>query len=96
MRFVILTGLSGAGKATGLAALEDIGYFTADNLPPMLWGELLAQAREASGKTAQDKVVVGIDVRTRDFLDDVPRALEQLKAQGIIPRSSFWTLRMRS
>ena len=89
MRFVILTGLSGAGKATGLAALEDIGYFTADNLPPMLWGELLAQARGASGKTAQDKVVVGIDVRTRDFLSDVPHALEQLRAQGITAEVIF-------
>ncbi len=84
MRFVILTGLSGAGKATGLAALEDIGYFTADNLPPTLWGDLLAQA-----STALDKVVVGIDVRTRDFLGDVPGALEQLKARGITPEVIF-------
>ena len=40
----MLSGLSGAGRTTALAALEDLGYFTADNVPPALWEALVRQA----------------------------------------------------
>ena len=90
MRFVILTGLSGAGKATGLAALEDIGYFAAANVPPALWSQLLTQASsEDEAQYAQDRVAVGVDVRTRDFLGDVPEALQGLRDRGITPEIIF-------
>ena len=36
MRFVIVTGLSGAGKTEATKSLEDMGYFCVDNLPPRL------------------------------------------------------------
>ncbi len=76
--FVVLTGLSGAGKTTGLQALEDLGFFTVDNLPPQLWEDLVAQAQKG-----HSRIAVGIDVRTRDYIDDTFECLNKLKAQGI-------------
>jgi UPF0042 nucleotide-binding protein len=84
-RFVVLTGLSGAGKTTGLHALEDLGYFTVDNLPPLLWLDLQEQAA-ASG---QQRVAVGIDVRTRAHLEAAPGALKALEARGLKPEIVF-------
>lgn len=69
LRLVIVTGLSGAGKTTGLQTLEDIGYFTSDNVPPSLWPDLVSQA----AARGQRRLAVGIDVRTRDFLQDFPQ-----------------------
>lgn len=70
-RFVVVSGLSGAGKTTALHALEEFGYFTADNLPPSLWLPLL-EGCEARGL---HKVAVVTDARTRHFLGDLESAL---------------------
>ncbi len=78
-RFVVLTGLSGAGKTTALQALEDMGFYTVDNLPPVLWQELYVQAT-ASGYS---KIAVGIDVRTRAFLPTIDVSLHDLRQQGV-------------
>jgi UPF0042 nucleotide-binding protein len=79
--FVVLTGVSGSGKTTALHALEDIGFFTVDNVPPQLWPELVRLlADEAKG------VAVGIDIRARQYLADAPRAIEDLKAAGYSPQ----------
>jgi UPF0042 nucleotide-binding protein len=84
MRFVVLTGLSGAGRTTALAALEDLGYFTADNVPPALWDELLLQA-----DPLQPRVAVGVGIRTAVFLPKLTEALETLRARGIMPEVVF-------
>ena len=84
-RFVVLTGLSGAGKTTALHALEDLGYFTVDNLPPALWLELVASLR----RTGQTRVVVGVDVRGRAFLGEVEEALRALQDAGVGPEIVF-------
>ncbi len=84
-RFVVLTGLSGAGKTTALHALEDLGYFTVDNLPPALWPELVASLR----REGQTRVVVGVDVRGRAFLSGVEDALRALQDAGIRPEIIF-------
>lgn len=70
-RFVVISGLSGAGKSTALHALEEFGYFTTDNLPPSLWKPLLIGC-EQRGLT---RVAVVTDARTRHFLSDVESAL---------------------
>lgn len=82
---MVLTGLSGAGKTTALHALEDLGFFTADNLPPALWLELLEQAR-AQG---QARLAVGIDIRTRAFFGDLEPALAAAQASGARPEILF-------
>lgn len=73
-----MTGMSGAGKTTALQALEDAGFYTVDNLPPSLWSDLadvIAQAAPAA-------LAIGVDVRTGEFLKDVPAVLADLEAAG--------------
>ena len=78
--FVIITGLSGAGKSTALKNFEDLGYFCVDNLPTTLipkFAEICLQL-----KYKIKKVALGIDVREGDFLDDLFSSLEELGKMG--------------
>jgi RNase adapter protein RapZ len=84
-RCVILTGLSGAGKTTALHALEDIGFYTVDNVPPSLWGNLVSRAQKAG----QQRIAIGIDVRTRAYLGEVETSLQHLRGQNIRPEIVF-------
>lgn len=80
MRFVIVTGMSGAGKSTALKILEDAGYFCVDNLPiPLIpkFVEMLAVPDTQIGKAA-----LGIDIRSGQALDDLARQLVQIDNQG--------------
>ncbi len=81
---VVLTGVSGSGKTTALHALEDIGFYTVDNLPPALWLALVEGMRE-DGRG----LCVSIDIRTRAFLDAAPAAFQQLKDRGFRPTLLF-------
>ena len=79
MKFVIVTGMSGAGKTTVLKFLEDINYFCADNLPPALllkFAELFEQGSEI------DKVALGIDIRGGRLFKDLFHGLSQLTENG--------------
>lgn len=81
MRFVIVTGMSGAGKLTAQKMMEDMGYYCVDNLPvPLIskFAELLVE-----GNTEITKVVLGVDVRADQSFDAIPKALDELKAKGI-------------
>lgn len=71
MRFVIVSGRSGAGKTTALQALEEFGYFVTDNLPPMLWIALLT----GCAARGLERVAVVTDARTRHFLPDLEMGL---------------------
>ncbi|MBM3533579.1 MAG: RNase adapter RapZ [Alphaproteobacteria bacterium] len=62
---ILVTGLSGAGRSSSLKALEDIGYEAVDNLPIALLPALLAP-----GAAPRRPLVVGVDVRGRDFAAD--------------------------
>ncbi|WP_337843926.1 RNase adapter RapZ [Thermus sp.] len=74
MRFLVLSGLSGAGKTTAKNALEDLGYFMVDNLPPAFW-QGLYQGLEARGV---ERAGVVVDLRARTFLDELQAALAAL------------------
>lgn len=81
MRLVIVTGMSGAGRATALKILEDAGYFCVDNLPvPFIdkFAELTA-----SGNSEITKVAIGIDVRSGKALSQLEQILEHMVIQGI-------------
>ncbi len=77
MRFVIVTGMSGAGKSTALRTLEDQGYFCVDNLPVLLIEKFAEISRDQNFK--YDKVAVGIDIRSGKKLDDLSLVLANLK-----------------
>src|SRR5437868_281850 len=85
--FVIVTGMSGAGRSTAAKALEDLGWFVIDNLPP---GLLFAMAEEAGRvKLAADKVAAVVDVRSLAFTSDLNAAIEELEARGVRVRVVF-------
>ena len=78
-RVVIVTGLSGAGKASALHALEDIGFEAIDN-PPLSFVEELV-SRPIPGGVEGRQIAVGLDARSRGFKpEDVLATLERLRA----------------
>lgn len=78
MRIVIVTGLSGAGKSTALRALEDVGFYCADNVPLPLLGALV-DALAGVGVTSAALVV---DARQEPFLADYRAQVAGLRAAG--------------
>lgn len=82
MKFVIVTGMSGAGKSTALKFLEDYEYFCVDNLPITLI-EPFAQI-SVDGKSSDiNKIAIGIDIRSGKKLDMLESVLDNLSAMGI-------------
>ncbi|WP_300382240.1 RNase adapter RapZ [Clostridium sp.] len=79
MRFIIVTGLSGAGKTEATRSLEDMGYFCVDNLPPKLIPKFAEACIQSQGKI--DKVALVIDIRGGIFFDDLFESLIYLKNQ---------------
>lgn len=79
MRFIIVTGLSGAGKTEATRSLEDMGYFCVDNLPPKLIPKFAEACVQSQGKI--DKVALVIDIRGGIFFDDLFESLNYLKNQ---------------
>ena len=80
MRFIVVTGMSGAGKSTALKMLEDIGYFCVDNLPVPLVVKL---SELMDGQNAEiDKIALGIDIRSGARFAELESVLAQLKSVG--------------
>ncbi|GAA0086956.1 RNase adapter RapZ [Clostridium sp. MB05] len=79
MRFIIVTGLSGAGKTEATRSLEDMGYFCVDNLPPKLIPKFAEACVQSQGKI--NKVALVIDIRGGIFFDDLFESLNYLKRQ---------------
>lgn len=80
MRFVIVTGLSGAGKTQAIRNLEDLGYFCVDNLPPTLIPKFAEACYNTDGRI--DKIALVIDIRGGKFFDDLFVSLKHLKETG--------------
>jgi|GEM_PF-5927755 len=77
MEITIVTGLSGAGKSRVVDALEDIGYFCVDNMPPKLmptFAQLLLNSREK-----REKVAIVTDIRVGASFGDLFNAIVELK-----------------
>ena len=81
MRFVIITGLSGAGRSTALKTLEDMGFYCADNIPPKLIPEFAKIS--LSGSVASRDVAVVADTRLGDMFDDIYPVIGQLRQMPI-------------
>lgn len=81
---VVVTGMSGAGRSTVAHAMEDSGWYVIDNLPPLL----LLSVIEMTERTS-DSVAVVIDVRGRQFFDDLNRSLAELAERSISRKIIF-------
>jgi RNase adapter protein RapZ len=73
---VIVTGISGSGKASALKAFEDLGYYAVDNLPLELLPDFAALVR---GSREMDRAVIVVDVREGPTLDQLPAILLKVK-----------------
>jgi len=78
--FVIITGLSGAGKSFAIKCFEDIGYFCVDNLPTTL----IPTFAELTSRSTRDirNVALGIDVREGEYLPHLLEALQELRRRN--------------
>ena len=78
--FVIITGLSGAGKSHAIKCFEDMDFFCVDNLPTTLiptFADLIARSRHDV-----QRVALGVDVREGEYLSHLLEALHELKGRG--------------
>jgi len=80
MEFLIVTGLSGAGKSRSMDALEDIGFYCADNIPPKLIPTFYELSRQAKGNLS--RVAVVTDIRGGDMFSSLLETLDQMKSDG--------------
>ena len=85
LQIVLITGMSGSGKSVALHALEDVGFFCVDNLPP----ELLVPFVELEQAHQASRVAIAMDVRSATSLPLLPAQLSALKKQGIMVKSLF-------
>jgi UPF0042 nucleotide-binding protein len=82
---LILTGMSGAGRSTVAHALEDLGWYVVDNLPPTLLSDLINQSLNSEISA----LAVVVDVRGGKFFDELASSLSQLKKSGTDFRVAF-------
>ena len=82
MKFVILTGMSGAGKSTAIKMMEDIGYYCVDNLPIALL-EKFVELSSLQENAELQKVAVGIDIRNGQALEEIRDVLARIKKKKV-------------
>jgi UPF0042 nucleotide-binding protein len=85
MEIVLITGMSGSGKSVALHALEDIGFYCVDNLPP----ELLLPFVDLEIEHRANQLAIAMDVRSATSLPQVPQQLDVLRARGIVVKPLF-------
>jgi UPF0042 nucleotide-binding protein len=85
MRVILITGMSGSGKSVALRALEDLGYYCVDNLPPELFQPLVALERQQN----TSRIAVAMDVRSANSLPLIPAQFATLREQGVTVDSIF-------
>ena len=87
--FVIVTGMSGAGRSTTANVMEDQGWYVVDNLPPQLLVSMaeLGNTTRASGH--EIKIAAVVDVRSKQFFTEFDTAVQQLRDMGWTPQLVF-------
>ena len=84
---VVLTGMSGAGRSTAANALEDLGWFVVDNMPPALLPTLVELA--GRGGDSVPRIAAVLDARGGGYFTALLGALDEVAAQGSPPRVVF-------
>lgn len=79
-RVVFVSGLSGSGKSTAMAALEDLGFYCADNLPAPLVEQFLDLCAKSTPPI--EKIALALDARESQFLTEVPALLGRVRGAG--------------
>lgn len=87
LRFVIITGMSGAGRSYAIKCLEDLGYFCVDNLPTTLI-PTFAELCTHSNRDIR-LIALGVDIREGEYLAHLRETLAELQAQGHKPEVLF-------
>lgn len=85
METVLLTGMSGAGRSTAAHALEDLGFFVTDNLPPQLIDDVIVIGEQQH----IDRLAVVVDVRGGSLFSDLATSLDALRSSGTRPTVVF-------
>ena len=88
MELLIVTGQSGAGKTRVINALEDIGFYCVDNIPPALLGGF-ADLAYAPSAARRDRTAIVIDARSGKMFRELPDALAELRRRYIPYRILF-------
>jgi UPF0042 nucleotide-binding protein len=82
---VLISGISGSGKSVALHALEDVGYFSVDNLPP----ELLRSFLQLEHPRYVERVAIAVDARAARSLPALVPLVDELRREGVLIRPLF-------
>ncbi|TWI00330.1 UPF0042 nucleotide-binding protein [Luteimonas cucumeris] len=85
---IVVSGMSGAGKSVALKTFEDLGFYCVDNLPAELLPDFVRGVARDDGMP--EKLAVGIDIRSRSDLANLPQWLSAVGALGLDPRLVFF------
>ncbi len=85
LQIILITGMSGSGKSVALHALEDVGFFCVDNLPPELLVPFVTLEREHQAS----RLAIAMDVRSAKSLPLVPERLAALRQHGFVIKPLF-------
>jgi UPF0042 nucleotide-binding protein len=80
-QIVFVAGLSGSGKSTAMAALEDLSFYCVDNLPAQLIDQFLHLCKQATPPI--EKIALAVDTREPQFLAEVPAVVTGLRESGV-------------
>ncbi len=88
MQFIIVTGLSGAGKSCAMNVLEDIGFYCIDNMPPQLIPKFAEISTQSDIKI--ERVAIAADIRGGELFFSLSTSIEQLKELGLDVKILFF------
>lgn len=86
-QLIFVAGLSGSGKSTAMAALEDLGFYCVDNLPAQLVPQFLQLCGQSSPPI--EKVALAVDTREQRFLSSLPGVVKRLRSDGALVEVVF-------
>ena len=90
MEFIFLTGMSGAGKSNAANAMEDLGFYCIDNIPPMLITTFMDLAKK--GELDFDKIAIVTDIRSGEAFKNIENVFEKLSEENVFYKIVFLKL----